>query len=192
MTIDEHKLNRLKQAVEETFGSPLNSPADFNALTAKILSATSKNLGVSTVQRVWGYVKSPHSPTYTTLSVLARFAGFPDWHAFCAHVGRVEESGFGKKGIIIAAELEEGTTLKVEWHEGKWCLIQKTNRPSEFKVLQSANIKLQPGDIFTTNMLKVGDKFVAADCQRNGVSLGSYTGAHRHGIEAIGQDCLEG
>ncbi|MDE6017905.1 MAG: hypothetical protein K2G85_03725, partial [Muribaculaceae bacterium] len=86
MNFDQYRLRKLKQAVEETFGRTPGSPSDFDTLSYQILSYTNDKLGVSTLKRFWGYVKSTHIPTRTTLSVLARYAGYRDWDSFCSQV----------------------------------------------------------------------------------------------------------
>ncbi len=73
MKADRNKLIQLRQAVEETFGQTPGSPTDFDKLSLQIQTFTKRKLGVSTLKRFWGYVRSDYNVTYTTLSVLARY-----------------------------------------------------------------------------------------------------------------------
>lgn len=185
MDIDLNKLNLLKRAVEKKFGSIPGSPSDFDSLAAQIQSASSKHLSASTIKRVWGYVKTPHSPTYTTLSVLARYVGFNDWYSFCVRTGGGDDSGFSNDGIVIATEMKVGDVLHIEWDDNKGCTVMKIEELAGFKVVEANNIKLKSGDTFTSSIFMIGDKFVATDCWREGAYLGTYTGARKGGIKAI-------
>lgn len=185
MEMDQLKLQILKQTVEQTFGRPVGAPTDFDALSSQIRSTTNRTLGVSTLKRLWGYVASPHTPSYTTLSILAQYAGFHDWHSFCALSQDLSDSGFSKEGIIIAADLEIGTTICAEWDENKACTLKKIAHPARFEVTETRNIKLRPADTLNINILAIGQKFIATSCQRAGRNLGTYTGASKEGILTI-------
>ena len=182
MEIDPIKLEYLKKAVEQTFGEPLGAPTDYDALSARIRQATNRSLGISTLKRLWGYVTSTHRPSYTTLSILARYVGFHDWHSFCANVQDADDSGFSKEGIIIAADLETGATICAEWSGNKMCRLRKIGAPARFEVVDARNIKLRPGDTLSTEVLAKGQKLIATDCRRDGRPLGTYTGASKEGL----------
>ena len=182
---DPNKLNQLRHAVEETFGRTPGSPTDFNNLSYEILINTKNKIGVSTLKRFWGYVKSTHSATYTTLSVLARYAGYRDWDVFCAQHKNDKDSDFSSARLLIAANLNLKSVVHAEWSPEKWLRIKKIDNPSGFEVLESNNIKLLPGDIVNIDTLIVGEKFIATDCCLRGVDLGTYIGAQSEGIASI-------
>lgn len=185
MIVDQNKLRQLKLAVEETFGRTPGSPTDFDNLSYQILSFTNDKLGVSTLKRFWGYVKAAHRPTYTTLSVLARYAGFRDWDSFCSQVKDEEDSGFSTSRLLISANLNLRSVVKADWVPEKSISIRKIEQPDKFEVIESNNIKLISGDIINISIINVGEKFIATECSRNGVSLGTYIGARNEGISAI-------
>lgn len=182
METDPIKLEHLKKAVEQTYGAPIVVPTDFDALSARIRYATNSTLGISTLKRLWGYVTSCHTPSYTTLSILARYAGYHDWHSFCAHFQDTDDSGFSKEGMIIAADMETGTTIRAEWNGHKAVLLKKIDHPARFEVIEARNIKLIPGDTLSIEVFAIGQKLIATDCQRAGLNLGTYTGAIKEGI----------
>ena len=185
MMTDPNKLNQLRHAVEETFGRTPGSPTDFNNLSYEIHLNTKNKIGVSTLKRFWGYVNSTHSATYTTLSVLARYAGFRDWDAFCAQYKNDKDSDFSSVRLLIAAKLSLKSVVHAEWSQEKWLRIKKIDHPSAFEVLESNNIKLLPGDTVNIDTLIIGEKFIATDCCRVGVDLGTYIGARSEGIASI-------
>lgn len=85
------ELERLKREVELKLGKPLKTPNDFNELALKIKRTTGRDLSLSTIKRLWGYVHNAHTPRPTTLSVIARFVGYADWNAFMNSEERVEK-----------------------------------------------------------------------------------------------------
>lgn len=185
MKTDKYKLQQLRNVVEETFGRTPGSPTDFDNLSYEILINTKNKIGVSTLKRFWGYVRSTHNATYTTLSVLARYAGYRDWDAFSAQYKNDKDSDFTSARLIIATKLNLKSVVHAEWSPEKWLRIKKIGHPSSFEVLESNNIKLLPGDTVNIDTLIVGEKFVATDCCRGGVDLGTYIGARSEGITSI-------
>lgn len=55
---------------------------DFEKLSLEIESKTKVVLSVTTLKRIWGKVKSSHSPAITTLNTLAQFLDYDDWRTF--------------------------------------------------------------------------------------------------------------
>lgn len=94
--IDNDTLIRaLKQAVLHTFGRTLDSTSDFDLLSVAIKRKTGENLSPSTLKRIFGYVKYDTVPRTSTLSVLARYAGYSGWSDFCGKNDAVEEKEDG-------------------------------------------------------------------------------------------------
>ncbi len=184
MKTDPDKLNQLRQVVEDIFCRKPGSPTDFDNLSYQIFSTTGHKVGVSTLKRFWGYVKSPYNATHTTLSVLAHYAGYRDWDSFCSENKGDEDSCFSSARLIIASELSLESSVYVEWESEKWLRFIKINQPNIFEVTESKNIKLLPGDILAIDTLIIGEKFIARDCRRNGVDLGTYIGAQKTGIRS--------
>lgn len=182
---DKEFIDLLIEAVEETFGRKPKSPTDFNQLSAAIADSGPYSIGNTTLKRLWGYIGNPNKPTYSTLTVLARYAGYRDWDSFCFNMRNHIDSGFTADGVIMTAEEPIGVTLRVEWGGRKWCEIKKIDQPSEFEVLASHNIKILPGDLVHISAIAVGERFIATDCKRSGRTLGSYIGARGSGIERI-------
>ena len=178
-------IEQLKQAVETKFGCTPKTPTDFNLLAAAINNSSRDNIALSTLKRIWGYVPSTHTPTFSTLSILSRFAGHRDWDAFLAHHHPTDDSLFTPDTVIISSDEPLGTTLRIEWGHNKWCEIQKTAHPDRYRVTASMNIKLQPADLITVPTLLLHNMFTATDCTRNNQLLGTYAGARKEGITAI-------
>lgn len=79
---------RLLAEVEQRMGKKLRTPGDFDEMLLRMRMTTGDSLSLSTIKRVWGYVRSNSNTRLHTLSVLARFAGYEDWDDFLAHDGK--------------------------------------------------------------------------------------------------------
>ena len=188
MKIDPRKLELLKDAVAIKFRSVPKTPTDFGHLSADIFRVTGRTIGETTLKRVWGYVKSTTSPTFSTLSLLARYTGAADWDAFCARTDQaapaIETSGFDSSAVIHTASLPIGAIMHLAWHPEKGCTLRKTANPHTFIVIESHNIKLVPGDQLDLPTVTRGISFQADNCRRAGDLLGSYT-ASGAGLAAV-------
>lgn len=79
---DPVAIERLKEAVLAKFGRTLDSPTDYDLLSATIERHTGDMLSSSTLKRLFGYNKQQTSPRPSTLSTLARYVGFAGWSDF--------------------------------------------------------------------------------------------------------------
>lgn len=83
MIHSEEHIDRLKRAVIERFGRTLDSPTDYDMLSADIRQCTSETISAATLKRLFGYLKPSTAPRPSTLSVLARYVGRAGWSDFC-------------------------------------------------------------------------------------------------------------
>jgi len=76
-----HLLSRIESQLN--WGSATSwSSFDFDRLSQQIFEATHVQLSSTTLKRVWGRIKSNHTPTTVTLNTLAQFAGYDSWRTF--------------------------------------------------------------------------------------------------------------
>lgn len=80
-------LKILKKEVERTFGTPLQTPTNFQTCINAILENTHKNISVSTLKRIFGYVPAgdDYLPSMSILNILAEYTGYENYHDFCIH-----------------------------------------------------------------------------------------------------------
>lgn len=83
MEYSNGQIDALKDTVVETFGRTLDAPTDFDALSSEIQNKTGATISPSTLKRLYGYIKPATTPRPSTLSTLARYAGFAGWSDFC-------------------------------------------------------------------------------------------------------------
>ncbi len=189
MKPEQEKLDLLLQTVGRTFGTTPRTPTDFVMLASEIQQSTGRTIGLSTLKRLWGYVKDQSGTTYSTLSLLSRYAGHSDWDSFCRFAtipaGEEDESGFSSEAIVHSAILVIGTKVELILGPYKRCVIIKTTEPDIFKIIEATNIKIEVGDTLCVACMAVGRPFFATDCRRGDRMLGSYTGACIERIRTI-------
>lgn len=186
MADNSHEISLLKLKVEARHGGPLRTPNDFRALSVAIRQDVGQTLGVTTLKRLWGYVTNINRPTYSTLSILSRYAGYADWNTFCVTCGTESgASGFHPRKTVEAKSVPPGSRLRITWGDSKSCVLERLEPASLFRVIESTNVKLEAGDVVSVPLMVVGEPFVALDCQRNDVRLGTYTSSGHAVIKMI-------
>lgn len=149
---------------------------------------TGRTISTSTLKRLWGYVRTEQSTTFSTLSLLCRYAGFNDWNQFCNRKQNEmadDDSDFGSDMIINCSSLPIGETLMLRWSKCKMLVIRKREHPARFEVLHSENVKLKPSDQADITGLAIGMPFKATYCMRGNSLMGTYTGARHSGLDSI-------
>lgn len=185
----ERMLDRLRHTVEFRAGFVPRVTSDFDRLALIVSDTTHRTISPSTLKRLWGYVPTTHRPTYSTLSLLSRYAGWSDWDAFVQYskedIADDDDSGFVNARTHIAKSLEVGTTVEIQWLPDKSLTLKKISEPDRFEVTASSGVKLYPGDTLRAAAFTIGEPFHATDCRREFASLGIYVGARRSGLLSV-------
>ena len=150
MKVNNNQLEDLKRLVgEATMLSPATS-ADFERLHAQMLERCHEAVGVSTLKRLWGYIEGYATVRESTLDVLCRYVGYPDWHTFVADYCQVESVQTSHRVLsatIVADQLQVGAILKIGWNPGRRLLLRHDGG-GHFSVLEAHNSKVKVGDTF--------------------------------------------
>ncbi len=190
MKVDPIALQRLRQHVASTYGCEPKTPTDFDMLAGDIFRRTRRSIGVSTLKRIWGYVSAGHGTSFSSLTILSRYAGYHDWEVFCERTGdngnnSSTTSGFGADTIIACHTLDIGTELQLNWLPDKVCILRKVGQPDLFRVVKAENIKLLVGDTGRLNSVQVYAPLVLYSCRRGDNPIGTYRGATRQGLDTV-------
>lgn len=179
-------LQTLIDLTNKKHGRQPSSPTEFDDLCRQIKKELGRTISVSSIKRIWGYVPYDGFPTTTTLNILAEFNGLPGWSHLlaCSSAEELNESCFLLNSTIDTAKLRDGAQLDIRWSSNKRCIIECIDR-KKFRVLQSTNIKLLPGDTFTLHTLSVGLPIYATAVYRGSEMIGDYTGAKNGGVTII-------
>ena len=91
MNITDHEIRELIRLVESKLGRPLAAPVDFSLLSLEVEKTLNETISISTIKRLVGYVNDEHKPSVTTLNLLARYVGYPNFpectDVFCGAAG---------------------------------------------------------------------------------------------------------
>ena len=153
-------MQQLKDTVIRQLGRTLESPADFEYLSEQIQKAIGEYLSPTTLKRIFGHIPYDGQLRPTTLSILARYAGYNGWQDYLdkQHV----ESGFIASKRISSKELSKGQKISLAWNPDRECLIEYLGE-ERFVVLHAKNCKLQIGDQFTTIQFILGQPLTATN-----------------------------
>lgn len=164
-----------------------STPTEFNELSRMIQKKTGRSISLSSIKRIWGYVKYEGFPSVTTLNNLAQYNEFKDWESFLmshSTQNSDDDSGFIEKSLINTDSLNVGDRLSLSWNNGKSCEIECIAH-MRFRVNESHNIKLEVGDTFTLHTLCVGHPIYVSDIERGDLHVAAYIGAKKGGLSTI-------
>ncbi|MDE5568917.1 MAG: hypothetical protein K2I89_08655 [Muribaculaceae bacterium] len=180
-------LETLVEITNQNLGYVPTTPTEFLDLTVEIERKTGYSISLSSIKRIWGYVRYEGFPSVTTLNNLAQYNGFRNWEAFLSSktFNRLsEDSGFFEESIVNPIDLNPGDRLMLSWGKDKSCEIECI-LPMRFRVIRAENIKLEAGDIFTLHTLCLGHPIYISDIVRGEVRLPAYIGAKKGGLTSI-------
>ena len=94
----------LRHVIEEAVDRKMKTPRDFDFLAEAIFEKLHQSLSASTLKRFWGYLPQYSTIRLSTLDLLAQFADYKDWDAFC------QETQMGNGGEKAQGSLSPGTS----------------------------------------------------------------------------------
>lgn len=150
MTINQQHITLLRQLVEESADHPISTSNDFIFLSREIQGRLKETLSVSTLKRLWGYVDGYTTVRTSTLEILARFVGFPDWETFVSDYCEVESVQSSHRVVnpsLYANELNPYDQVEIRWNPNRRCLLTYRGK-NLFVVAETENAKLKAGDSF--------------------------------------------
>ena len=75
-----------------------------------------ESLGATTLKRLWGYIPGQTTPRLATLNVLAKYAGYENFKAFCDQLHAEDSSDFiTNRHYVTSAELALGDSVTIGW-----------------------------------------------------------------------------
>ena len=138
---------KLRDEVTEKVNRTMESPTDFNYLSAQVKIETDEDLSSSTLKRFFGYIPKNGTPSRTTLCILSRYLGYKGWNDFCQDMS---ESDFIADDCIITSDLTKDDIVHFEW---------APDRVYEAKYLGNGRYEVT---VAQNGTLGVGDKFSAS------------------------------
>lgn len=184
MEIENPIYVNLRSAVERTFGVRLVTPKHFDALSFELNRLHGSSLSPTTLRRFWGYQEQAQNskPSYNTLTILARYAGYIDFDSFVDALHRTHsiESGFINKKSLNVRNLTPKTLMRLQWKPDRSVIVRFEGQDL-FSVIESRNSKLRDGDYFHCSFFVDGEPLllnclVRKDCQPTDYICGKVGG----------------
>lgn len=158
MDIKSPHIEKLKAVIAESVMRSMDSPKDFEYLYNTIRERTNETIGLNTLRRMWGYVEGYPTVRESTLDVLSRFVGYPDWHTFVADYCGVEGNKSSYRIVsatLNAKELSADELVAIEWNPNRRLLLRHEGK-GVFEVIEAKNSKIKKGDRFHCERFMIG------------------------------------
>lgn len=184
---DSPQVAALLKETENIFGRPVRTPSDFLQLADKIESKTREHISDSTVKRLWKPSLSYKTVSDRSLNVIAQYAGYPHFEAFCARLvelGIIESELVSEKGSVKAADLIPGDKVRISWQPDRECLLKYLG-DRQFLAIEAKNSKIQPGDTFRCSSFIRGRALYVDDFEHDGTVFDSYAMGIGHGLTSV-------
>lgn len=159
---------------------------DYKALAVAIADSGAGYISVSTLKRIFGYVKDSHKPTITTLDIIARYVGYGCYEDFynAELETTVVSSAFLADNQIWSRDLQPNDMLEVGWAPNRYLQLKYLDKDT-YQVVLANNSKLQVGDIFRVVIFVLGEPLYIDAIYRDNVKLGPYVAGIKGGIVTL-------
>lgn len=150
MPVNPQHITLLRLLVEKSAGHTVATSNDFIFLSGEIQGRLKETLSASTLKRLWGYVDGYASVRRSTLNILARFTGFPDWETFVSDYCEVESVQSSHRVVrksLYVKDLNIGARVRIAWNPNRHCMLTYLG-DNLFEVSESVNAKLKAGARF--------------------------------------------
>lgn len=177
-------ISRLLGATEQAAQFSPASPTDFQRLSDAVAARSDgrERVSVSTLKRLWGYVRSSHRPSVTVLSILARFCGYRDWSHFVTSPH--PDSGFLVSTPVVTSSVPIGCVVEIRWAPDRMARLRHCG-DGRFEVVESLNSKIVAGDCLSAAMICRGYPFYATDIRRGPTVIPAYVAGREGGVLSV-------
>lgn len=164
MEIKNETIERLKEAIVEKYGSPLETEKDYSLLSEAIGDFAFRHgnkadsVSASTLKRLFGYMRDHFSPSATTLNILSRYVGFSDFQSFLN--GLQSDEVISKH--IAADSLAIGEEITLCWEPSRIMTIRYEGN-SRFSVIKAEGTRIAVGSKFRCAVIISGEPLILTD-----------------------------
>lgn len=175
-------IERIKEEIKNKLRHSLDSPTDFNYLALQVKIVTGEDISSTTLKRFFGYIPSKSSTRRSSLSILARYLGYPGWSDYVN--SSVVTSGFISSKVIMASNVHQGDLVEVEWGDDRKVTFVAIGN-NQFAVLKSENSMLMDGDELEVLMFVLNHPLQIKNVVRGGTNIGHYTAGLNGGLTSL-------
>lgn len=148
----------LLMAIEHAVDYKICTTRGFERLSQMISHRTRENISVSTLKRIWGYVKGYDDIRMSTLDVLSRFIGYNDYEHFSNDINSESDviaSNFFFGKCVYVDDMYKGECFRLTWSPGRLCEI-RYDGDYRFTVISSTMTRLVAGTTFCCHIIEIG------------------------------------
>lgn len=162
---------------------PMLTPRDFDTLSDAIFRRMHIQVSATTLKRIWGYIDEPVRPRRSTLDVLARFVGYPDFRRFEAGLASAPDvqSDVSLAYSVNTAQLRPDTVLTLRWLPDRRCCVRYLG-DQRFVVTEAENTKLAVGDTFRCQLIVEGEPLYLDALVHRGQPPVTYIAGRKDGV----------
>ena len=177
----------LRLEVERSANHRVKTSTDFAVLAGMIQERVRDTVATSTLKRIWGYVDGYASTRESTLDILARFVGFPDYETFVSDFceqDSVQSSHYVHGETIWSKDLSVSDLVEVRWNPNRRCVFRHLGE-NHFEVAESENSKLNLGDTFRCDRFTYLEPLYLYQVVHNGVEQELFVAGNKGGLTKI-------
>lgn len=164
---------RIIEDIKNESGLLFDKAGDFALLATLIYKKTKRNIGVTTLKRLFCYINDDRKASEYTLNTIALYLGFSTWDEYTSLQKIESDWGFDDESIYIQA-LDPGTLLTIKYLNRKVSfLVKELDGNNVLEVSGVENGSLQVGDILHVHKIKKGS-ILEAESVLRGTSHGNY------------------
>lgn len=185
--IEDAHIERLKHLVEESAGFRIRTSRDFEQLHSQMQHRTIEVVGVSTLKRIWGYIDGYDTVRESTLDVISRFVGYPDWHTFVADYCGEDDIQTSHRIItssLSSSDVVVGDSVVLEWNPNRRLVVLYKGGGS-YEVVEGYNTKLTLGDTFHCNCFMLGQPLYVDDCTHADLAPAPFVMGKQGGLTKV-------
>lgn len=147
----------LFDTIERIFGSKIQVSSDFVRLGVDIKYRTGKDIGLTTLKRIYGYINDSTETRRTTLDILSVYVGYRDWESFkeASKSSNLRDSGFITSRHLVSETLTIGSLIRLIWHPERICICQYRGQ-NTFVVVRSEQTRISAGTTFQCAVFVAG------------------------------------
>ena len=143
--------NAIIEDIKEKSSLLFDKAGDFSILSSLIFKETGRNIGVTTLKRLFHYIQDDRKASEYTLNTIALYVGYKSWEEYSSAKNLVSDWGYNDETLYIHA-LEGENYLKV---------------------VSSENSSLKTNDLLFVYKIRKGEILEAEKVIR-GDSIGNY------------------
>ena len=165
--------NAIIEDIKEKSSLLFDKAGDFSILSSLIFKETGRNIGVTTLKRLFCYINDDRRASEYTLNTIALYVGYKSWQEYSSAKNLVSDWGYNDETLYIHA-LEVNTKIFIQYLDRKITFIVVNHEGENYlKVVSSDNSSLKTDDLLLVYRIRKGDILEAEKVIR-GNNIGNY------------------